>query len=913
MLKQLISAITLFAVVCPIKSNAQVIPDNTLGTESSMIRSVDEFKEAVEGGAIRGDNLFHSFQEFSIREGYESEFTNPEGIVNVFSRVTGGNISEIFGTLSINGDANLFLMNPNGIVFGDNTVIDINGSFLATTADFIEFNSGEIFSAVSPNEPLLTINFPVGLGMGSNPGDIKIEGQQNNVQLEIPSFRVVTDNLPESIRVDTSKNISLIGGNISFDGGGLQASQGNIDLAAVDGDRVVKLIPNNDWSIVDSNSIDDFKDINFDNAAYVDVSGEKAGNIQIAGHNIIVNNGSVILADTSSATNNEINIKASNLLRISGSSDNNKLNVFRTPKGFSNNGFKGNSNLYSIGLISADVLSKFQGDGSGNNINVETKDLQIFDAGQIRTVSFSNFDANRAGDIIINSKSILVEGTNNIDGFIGSVINSSTGLRTKGNSGNVKIDTSLLEVRNGGRIKADSFSSGSGGFLNISSDKIVLEFKPSDDIVSPIFRTGLSNSPGNKDGSGNTIDIKSKVITIRKAEINNSSFRQGNPGNILLNTEKLELSDGGSITAETTNGNSADITINAKNIELNGTQRTSRFNNFIGGISTSTTVNSQGNGGNINITTDSLEILNGSVIRAISLGEGDAGNINVDAENIEISGVDRFAKNPLASQRVSKINIGSIRSNGGNLTINADSIALDNLGALQATTESGELGGNIFLDLDSSLKLLNQSRITATARGAGNGGNITINTDNIIGFNNSDITANAVEGNGGNIAIDSDFIVGLEERSRLTPLNDITATSEFGIDGTVKVNAPDNNLDEQVYAAFKSYTIPPNRELLERRCLNPKNPKGKILNIGRAGIPANPNTFFDDEEIMVIEQVEDNESSDIENEFLVWQPGDPIVDSNAVKVGTDGGIYLVAETRMEDAKSDICNSKVEND
>lgn len=125
---------------------AQVIPDKTLGSESSTINSIDELRGRIEGGAIRGENLFHSFEEFSIREGLEVYFANPEEISNIFSRVTGNNISEIFGTLGVEGTANLFLINPNGIVFGENAAVDVGGSFIATTAEKVHFEDGNIFN-----------------------------------------------------------------------------------------------------------------------------------------------------------------------------------------------------------------------------------------------------------------------------------------------------------------------------------------------------------------------------------------------------------------------------------------------------------------------------------------------------------------------------------------------------------------------------------------------------------------------------------------------------------------------------------------------------------------------------------------------------------------------------------------------
>ena len=907
MFKKLIFATTLVTVVYPIKSNAQIIPDGTLGPESSVIQSIDEFKDAIEGGAIRGENLFHSFTEFSIREGLESEFANPEGIVNIFSRVTGNNISEILGTLSINGDANLFLMNPNGIVFGENAVIDINGSFMATTAESIEFNSGESFNAVTTSEPLLTIDFPVGLGMGSSPGSINITGQQNNVQLEIPSFRVITDNLPESIEVNESKNISIIGSQINFNGGGLKAPQGNVDLASIKGNQTLKLIPTDNWLAVDSNSVSDFKDINFNNAAYVDVSGEKAGNINISGRNIIINDGSAILANSSAPTNNEININASDLLKISGSSGNNQLNVLRTPKGLEDNAFKNNSNYYSISLVSADVLREFQGEGSGNNINVNAESLQIYDAGQIRTVSFSDFDNNRAGDIAVNSESIVVEGTNNIDGFIGSVINSTTGSGTKGNSGNVRIDTSLLEVRNGGRVKADTFSSGRGGRLDISSDEIILEFQPSNNQVPPIFRTGLSNSPGNKDGSGNTINIKSKMITIIRAEINNSSFRRGIPGDIVIDTEQLKIYNAGSIAAETASDKSANISINAKNIELNNQSSVS-----FGGISTSTRANSFGDGGNINITTNSLKILDGAIIRAISLGSGDAGNISIDANTIEVSGFAGFDENPVAPERISKINTGSLKSNGGELFINSELIEVRDFGLIQATTRGGlGNGGNITIDTDS-LQLFNQANITASAEEASNGGNITINSDTIIGSNNSDITANAFEGNGGNIEVNSDLILGIESRAKLTPNSDITASSDLGIDGTVTINSPDTNADDEVLFSAKPPEPDRIKNLFDSSCLNPNRSRlARVILQGR-GLPETPYNYFDrpTEEIEPPVEVIKKPQVEPEPQAQKSTPSD-LIEPNAIEVDDDGRRFLVALTSEQIQSARVCQQQLD--
>ncbi|MEM9543100.1 MAG: filamentous hemagglutinin N-terminal domain-containing protein [Cyanobacteria bacterium P01_E01_bin.42] len=113
---------------------AQIVPDSTLGNENSVVVPISTQLEHIQGGALRGRNLFHSFEQFGIQNGHSAYFVNPALVENIFSRVTGANVSEIFGTLGVLGEANLYLINPNGIIFGENASLDITGSFTATTA-----------------------------------------------------------------------------------------------------------------------------------------------------------------------------------------------------------------------------------------------------------------------------------------------------------------------------------------------------------------------------------------------------------------------------------------------------------------------------------------------------------------------------------------------------------------------------------------------------------------------------------------------------------------------------------------------------------------------------------------------------------------------------------------------------------
>ena len=204
---------------------AQIVPDNTLGDNQTLVKPNVEVKglpaDLIEGGATRGDNLFHSFSDFNVGDLQRVYFANPAGINNILSRVTGSNISKIFGTLGVDGAANLFLLNPNGIVFGANSQLDVAGSFVGSTANSIVFGNGTEFSATNPEEPpLLTINITPGLQYGQNP----------------PQPIVNAGNLA----VGEGQNVTLVGGSV-ISTGDILAPGGEINLVAVPRETLVQL------------------------------------------------------------------------------------------------------------------------------------------------------------------------------------------------------------------------------------------------------------------------------------------------------------------------------------------------------------------------------------------------------------------------------------------------------------------------------------------------------------------------------------------------------------------------------------------------------------------------------------------------------------------------------------------------
>ena len=167
----LLPSLVLSGLLCPEVVQAQVTADGTLSTT---VTSADQRNFVIEQGDRSGGNLFHSFRDFSVSTGGSAHFNNAADVQNIFARVTGGNVSNIDGLIRANGAANLFLLNPSGILFGANAALNIGGSFMGTTATSVRFADGVEFSADSTGTSLLTVSVPIGLQMGQNPGAITV-------------------------------------------------------------------------------------------------------------------------------------------------------------------------------------------------------------------------------------------------------------------------------------------------------------------------------------------------------------------------------------------------------------------------------------------------------------------------------------------------------------------------------------------------------------------------------------------------------------------------------------------------------------------------------------------------------------------------------------------------------------------
>ncbi|BAY99577.1 filamentous hemagglutinin family outer membrane protein [Tolypothrix tenuis PCC 7101] len=718
--------------------HAQVTQDDTLKT---LVTGSNNY--TITNGTHIGNNLFHSFSEFSLPTGSSASFENATDIQNIFSRVTGGQVSNIDGQISAKGNANLFLLNPAGIIFGPNASLNIGGSFVVTTANSIKFDDGNVFSTDKTQSPLLTMKVPIGLQMGKNSGEISVQNSGHRLTTGIftPADR---SNNPLGLQVKTNNTLMLIGSAVNFSGGIVSADGGgHLEVGSLS-EGQVKLKPTITGWEGDYSAVPKFNDIHLANQSLLDASGSN-GSIQLQGRNLNLSDGSAILIQNFGARASEgIKIKASESLNLTG-----------------------NVTDGSIGSI---IQSDNLGTGQTGDITISAKQLSIQNGGLIAT---GIFNQGSGGNITANIADLIV-----LDGSAPSNGNKST-LQTytlsSTHAGNLTVSSSNIKILDGA-IFSVTAASGKSGIVQINAKDLI-------EIVG--------NNP----------------ITLSPATIGSSTVGFGNADDTLINTSRLVVRDGGFLGSTTlTTGSAGSVIINASEyVNIQGKAK--------GSVLSSRIVS------NAEIADPITQAIYGFP----PFPKGDAGSLTINTPSLRI----------LDGAYTSVRNEGLGKA--GDLLLNANSIFLDNQGSISASTASGN-GGNIHLNLQNDLLMRHGSFISATSTGTGNGGNLSINSPVIVGLENSDIIANAVQGRGGNINITTQGILGLEYRSGLTSENDITASSQFGVNGTVEIN--NVGVDPNSGLIELPANITDSSQQIASGCN--ANTGSSFVATGRGGIPQNP-------------------------------------------------------------------------
>jgi len=801
-----------------------------------------------------GINLFHSFSNFNLIKGDVATFSGTPNVTtsNIINRVTGGSASSIDGALksTIYG-ANMYFLNPAGVMFGPNATLNISGSFHVSTAEYLKLGTDGRFDVRTPANSVLTTSPPSAFGF--------VTAKRASILFNGTNF-------------DSVKSFTVVGGDITFNTATLSVADTNLNLISAASSGEANITNGS----MESSTIKQFGDINLKNGSLLKLSAgtvlSPLGNIkietdklnitdssrietnasnQIKGGNISINandsvnllSGGIINAGTTGYLNGGAVLINTKNLNISGYGsrirttaqlygDGGDINIKATDSvtvsngavietGTSNDGNSGNIIIETGKLTSAgrDVLnsridSSTSGSGRGGAIIIKASDsINISDGSIISAGTSGNPIAPNSGDagsITFNANTLnLSNGTisltsyysNGNGGLISIKAFDSVNLAAEsyimsktsygnGVGGSIIIDTKNLNLSDGSLLWGGTYSGGKSGDITIrATDSINMLTNSSDYFTGILAETSSKANAGNIVLQTNKLNLSESVVISTEANVDS----EGNGGNIEISaTESIKLDNRSRITASTNSkGNAGNIIIETGKLNLSGIES---------GISSSTF--SVGNGGSISIKAyDTVSIADGGAVVSVAQAKskGNAGNITVETCNLKVSGNDTGISSSTYAA-----------GNGGSVSIKAaDSVSIADGGSLASESTNTGRAGEITIIVNNNLSLKDGSITTATVNagggsitidpvlvhlknssittsvkgGTGNGGNINLTAKQLV-LDNSRIVAQADAGNGGNINLNADVIIQSPTGSL------ISASSNLGVQGSVVLSSP---------------------------------------------------------------------------------------------------------------------------
>ncbi|MEC4816237.1 MAG: filamentous hemagglutinin N-terminal domain-containing protein [Scytonema sp. PMC 1069.18] len=803
---------------------AQITPDSTLPNNSIVTPNGSILN--ITGGTTAGANLFHSFQDFSVPTGTEAFFNNAVDIQNIISRVTGGSVSNIDGLIRTLGTANLFLMNPNGIVFGPNASLNVGGSFVASTASSLNFADGTQFTTkASQTSPLLTLSVPTGLQYGlTTPSRIVNQSRATNNNAQTTG-----------LQVQSGQTLALVGGDVELDRGNLFAPGGRIELGGIAEAGTVGLnFDGNNLSLSFPDGVVR-ADVWLSNESEVNVRSGGGGSIAVNSRNLTMTGESKLRAGIASGLGSPLS-KAGNI----------DIKVTQT------------MSLGNLSFVSNSILPEAIGDGG--NVNVTARALSLTDGSQINN---SVIGWGNAGDVSIEASEITFTGEGNFSSLLPevSVTRRNSGIVTisfgQGNSGSIKITTDSFSFLNNAGLFVGTFGQGNAGNILVQANDFVSLNNSSmfanvgaqgqgdaGDInvqtrsLSLIDNAVLSTTTSGKGNAGNILVQANDSVSLNNSSMfaNVGAQGQGNAGNINVQTRSLSLIDSGQLAAAVFRaednvaggqGEAGDIQVNATDsVYISGVDS----DGFPSGLLVLTEQGAVGNAGNIVVNTGSFRIANAAAVSSGTRNSSDGGTVTINANTFEATGGGQIRTTSRSSGNAGSITLNisdritlagsdpdyyARRNNFGEnrvseagpasgVFVNASSASTSQEGSLKITTQqlivrdgaqvnvSHQGTGNAgLLEIEAgSIHLNNQGSITAQSA-SGQGGNITLLVDDLLLLRrNSSISATAGTsqqgGDGGNITIDArnGFIVAVPGEN-----SDITANAFEGSGGRITITS----------------------------------------------------------------------------------------------------------------------------
>lgn len=875
-------AILIMAFVCPAfetstalaQGSTAITPTSGIGDLGTSVTAQGHTVQ-ITGGTRPGNgtNLFHSFDQFNVGRGDTAQFLNTTPSLNtsnILSRVTGENPSSIFGnidTMSYPG-ANLFLMNPAGIVFESTARLHVGGSVAFTTADYLRLagtngSNGGTFYANSTATSLLTSASVAAFGF-----------------LDFSSAPIVLRG--SRLAVPPGQSIALVGGNITVQSGTaengtvrparLSAPGGQIIIVGVASPGEILSETLEQASNINGQSFGALGTIQISEQSRINTSGAGGGAIRIRGGSLIVDNSTISANSTKAAKSGVGRHLDSSWLGIG---------IEIAQDAIINNGaivetnVQQGANLGSGGVrITADHIS-VSGAPKIPKFIATNPDVDIPPFAGIRSNVEPKSTAARSGDISLNAAS-SIQTTD-----YGKI---ETVTKSQGNAGHITLTASkTIDIAANVSSRVGEGSSGSSGNIRVDAQQ--------GDILLSNFASVFNTTDGSTGTLGN-IQVKAHDLQLSDASKiggDNTSNNPQIPGNISITLDgQLTLAGGSFINTEAFGStNSADLIIKSPTVLVTGKDGSGKHQS---GLYTDTI--SSGNGGHLHLLTDNLRLKDGGILSSKSFigfekkspsghggtvtvegyrnpgtgviidgpgsgifsnaeGIGAAGDIVVTANSVTLQNGGTISAsttgtapsatggsiNIIATDQVTLSDGASITAHStgpadaGTISINAGK-QLDLMGKSSITTEAKQAsGGDINLQATDRIRLLDSTLSASVSDGPGGGGNISIDPKLVL-FQNSTVLAKADQGTGGRIAIRADSFVS----DANTVVN---ADAGRGVNGTVTIQSPTSNISGTV-GQLVSKTSPP-QVLLQNRCVAlAGGEQSTFLLSGRDALPAEP-------------------------------------------------------------------------
>lgn len=809
-------------------SIAGVTSDGSLGTGVTAGPTYD-----ITGGTRPGDstNLFHSFDTFGLTSSETANFVNDSGLAttNILGRVTGGDASTIHGTIETTGftGANLYLINPAGIIFGATAQLNVEGSFHATTADYMSLGNDGVFYAAVAENSVLTISAPSAFGfLGSNPGSIEV----HTGGIDFDTF------LPTALlEVPEGETLSLVGGAIDIGtpdfstSGFLLAPAGTVNIVSVAsaGEVIIGNGP------ISADGFSQLGDINITGGSIVD-----AKNIYIRGGNLLIDESVLVpggfayelsfVGYSPLPDGGEVNIKVTDDLTMTGTDL--EILTFAAPGIFVYTGdffdISPTAKLPDVNIDAGSVhISGVAGisatknaPGENGNVVINANDVTIEQGGSINLINtYAGDDLDAPGpSLTINAQTVSVsgDGSDSAYGFEGIAAQGQVHLAyldpyndaelITANSGNITINaTDSLSVTGRGQITTDSRNFGSAGDVTINTGNLLVE------------GTGNANSAviGSQSAfagdAGDIVINTSADITMRNgARITSSSFGSGDAGDVTLTAAgsiTLEGADtrivGGTVQLPDSANNNLflevfywysfdDVRADMGDPSASMMEALAFIRDVYGDITIPDLDLIPGDGGAITINTPVLTLNAGARIETSTGWEGNAGSVTANVDSLLITDGSSIRSRSGVEFLNGTGHVGP--GNGGAITVNAtNNITVTGTDSSISTSTFGDgNGGDILLNAGTKVNILDGGSIAADSggtlagvesSGTGLAGDITINAGNEIKLDNGKISTSAVVADGGNITLTAADLIYLIN-------SEITTSVESGVGGGGNIN-----------------------------------------------------------------------------------------------------------------------------